>query len=438
MIHEEVKKIPSPPKKPFQRRFLVFFVLIVFTSSLFGFLSGSLSVAYFYAQIKNYLEDRGVDFPSIIEQTTIEREIVEEGYLAQEKAVINVVEKYSPAVVSIVITKDVPILERYLEDPFEGMLPFEFDFGIPQYKEKGTEKREVGGGTGFIVSEDGFVLTNKHVVADGDAEYTIFTVDGKRFSAEILARDPFQDLAVLKIKQEQVINGEGTTVLKPFPVATLGDSDALKMGQTVIVIGNALGEFRNTVSKGVISGLGRTITASGGGVIEVLEDVIQTDAAINRGNSGGPLLNLKGEVIGISTAMVVDAQSIGFAIPINKAKRAIDQVKKFGKIVYPFLGVRYVVIDSATQEENNLPVDYGAWVIKGDLGEEAVFPGSSAQKSGILEGDIILEFDKEKITTDNSLAKIIVKYNPGDRVNLKVLRNSQELNVDVILGERSE
>jgi len=188
----------------------------------------------------------------------------------------------------------------------------------------------------------------------------------------------------------------------------------------------------------VISGLGRTITASGGGLIETIEDVIQTDAAINQGNSGGPLLNLKGEVIGINTATVISAQNIGFAIPVNKAQKDIEQVKKIGKIVYPFLGIRYILINEEIQKENNLPVNYGAWIISGSEGELAIFPGSPAEKIGLKENDIVLEFNNEKISSENSLAKIIMKYNPGDKVKLKILRGDKEKIIWVTLDERSE
>jgi len=253
-----------------------------------------------------------------------------------------------------------------------------------------------------------------------------------------LARDPVQDLAIIKIEQEITTNHNGESEIKPFIVAKLGDSSNLQIGQTVIAIGNSLGEFRNTVSVGVISGLGRTITASGGGLIETIEDVIQTDAAINQGNSGGPLLNLKGEVIGINTATVISAQNIGFAIPVNKAQKDIEQVKKIGKIVYPFLGIRYILINEEIQKENNLPVNYGAWIISGSEGELAIFPGSPAEKIGLKENDIVLEFNNEKISLENSLAKIIMKYNPGDKVKLKILRGNKEKIVTVILDERSE
>jgi serine protease Do len=264
------------------------------------------------------------------------------------------------------------------------------------------------------------------------------TNDGKKYPAKVLARDSLRDLAIIKIEREKTIDKEGKLNLKSIPPLKLGDSDKLQIGQTVIAIGNALGEFRNTVSVGVISGLGRTVTASGGGMIETLEDVIQTDAAINQGNSGGPLLNLKGEVIGVNFAMAQGAENIGFAIPINKAKKDIEQVKTSGKIVFPFLGVRYTLITQNIQKENNLPVDYGAWVQKGEGGESAIFPGSPAEKVGLKEGDIILEFNGEKITTENSLAKIIMKYNPGDKVTLKILREGNERVFELVLGERSE
>ncbi|HDL74853.1 MAG TPA: trypsin-like serine protease [bacterium] len=337
---------------------------------------------------------------------------------------ITAVNQASQAVVSIIVSKDLPVLEKYYVSPFEDFFNDPFDAKIPQYKEKGTEKKEIGGGTGFIISKDGLIVTNKHVVLDEEADYAVLTNDGRSFDAEVLARDPVQDLAIIKIN--------GTEL----PTVELGDSSKLQIGQSVITIGNALGELRNTISVGVISGLGRTITASGIGLVETIEDVIQTDAAINKGNSGGPLLNLKGEVIGINTATVISAQNIGFAIPVNKVKKDIKQIKSLGKIVYPFLGVRYVLITEKIQKENDLLVNYGVWVIKGSGGQKAIFPDSAADKAGLQENDIILEFNNEKITIDNSLVKIIVKYDPGDKAVLKILRDGKEKLVNIILGER--
>lgn len=432
-----------------KKRIFWLIILVIFISFPVGFLAGIFADSYFYLQIRESLEKfLKIKLPQPVIEKVVEKERIVEKYLpqtSQEEAIIKAVNETSPAVVSIIITKDLPILEEYYISPFEefekffGPIPFEFK--IPQYRQKGVEKKEIGGGTGFIVSEDGMVLTNKHVVLDEEADYTVLTNDGRKFPAKVLARDPIQDLAILKIEPEKVVGPGGKFSLKPFPTVKLGDSSQLQIGQTVIAIGNALGEFRNTVSVGVISGLGRTITATGGGLVETIEDVIQTDAAINRGNSGGPLLNLKGEVIGINTAMVIEAQNIGFAIPINKAKKGIQQVKTFGKIVYPFLGIYYTLVTKSLQEKFNLPVDYGAWVGRakdGSLTDQAIFPGSAAEKAGIQRDDIILEFGGEKITPENSLAKIIQKYNPGDKVTLKILRERTEFEVEVTLKERSK
>lgn len=240
------------------------------------------------------------------------------GYEAQ---VINAVKTASPAVVAITISKYVPIIEQCPYNPFSDLPPeFQQFFGqnlqFYQPCQKGTKLQEVGGGSGFIISSDGLILTNKHVVADTAAQYTVFTNDGKKYSAKVLARDSNIDIAVIKIDAANL------------PQIKLGDSDTILVGQTAIAIGNALGEFRNTVNVGVVSGLSRDITASGGGLMERIYNVIQTDASINPGNSGGPLLNLRGEVIGINTAIAQNAQSIGFAIPINQAKKIIRDFVK--------------------------------------------------------------------------------------------------------------
>lgn len=234
------------------------------------------------------------------------------------KTVPEIVKEVSPAVVSVIISKYVPILVQEYYNPFGENSPF--NIMIPRIVEKGEELKEVGGGSGFIISPDGMIVTNKHVVLDEKAQYTVLVNDGNKYSAKVLARDPNQDIAIIKIE---------TTDL---PTVNLGDSDSIEIGQSVIAIGNALGEFRNTVSVGIISGLMRTITAGGGGFEEKLEEVIQTDAAINLGNSGGPLLNLFGEVIGMNTAMATDAENIAFAIPVNKIKKDISDVEATGKI----------------------------------------------------------------------------------------------------------
>ncbi|MCX8015755.1 MAG: trypsin-like peptidase domain-containing protein [Patescibacteria group bacterium] len=354
--------------------------------------------------------------------------------LAYEQRIIDIVEQSANAVVSIIVSKDVPIFEQYYTNPF-GNLPQDwqeffgpfFQFNIPQYRQKGTEKKEIGGGTGFIISSDGLILTNKHVVNDKDASYTVYLNNGTKYDAKVLALDPIDDIALIKIEAQNL------KTLK------LGDSDGIKVGQTVIAIGNALGEFRNTVSVGVVSGLSRSVMASDAyGNIESIDNVIQTDAAINLGNSGGPLINLKGEVIGINTAIASGAENIGFAIPINRAKKALESYQKFGKITAPFIGIKYTIVNSAIQKQNNLSVDYGAWINSGSSKESAIISGSPAEKAGLKEGDIILEFNGEKITATNTLTAILKKYKVGDKVNLKVLRDKQEINIELILGERPD
>lgn len=370
--------------------------------------------------------------PRILEQITetIKEREVSERILRQDELVVGVVREASPAVVSVVAAKDVPVIERFFIDPFADDPFFREFFGdggsgfrVPQFRQKGTQKQQIGAGTGFIVSGDGFVLTNRHVVSDVEADYTVLMNDGSKKPARVLARDPFQDLAVLKI--------EGSSL----PLVRLGDSSQVAIGQTVIAIGNALGEFSNTVSVGVVSGLQRSIVARGAGGAETLQELIQTDAAINPGNSGGPLLNLRGEVIGINTAVAQGAENIGFTIPINNAKRALTNVERSGKIVYPFLGVRYAAITKGLAEERKLARDHGALVVSGE-GDPAVVPGGPAAKAGLKEGDIILEINSERIDTNATLASLIQKHQVGDEVTLKVFRDGKEFEVKVALEER--
>jgi len=412
----KIEEIKTKEAKPIRwRRVLSVLVTIIIISAFFGFWAGVFSVNVFYGKLKDSLQKLHINLPS---SQIVSSSSTYTPQTSQEEAVVKAVNETSPAVVSVIISKDLPVIEQYWQD----LGPFQ----IPKYRQKGTQKQEIGGGSGFIISSDGLILTNKHVAADTEADYTVLTNDGKKFPATVLARDPAQDLAILKI--------EGTN----FPVVKLGDSSNLQIGQSVIAIGNALGEFRNTVSAGVISGLGRQISANSGTSVETLYDVIQTDAAINPGNSGGPILNLKGEVIGINTAIASDAENIGFAIPINQAKKDINQIKSTGKIVYPFLGVCSTIINQQIQQDLNLPVSDGALIKSGSGCSVAISLGSPAEKSGLKEGDIILEINGEKITSDNPLSNIIQKYNPEDKITLKILRLGQEKTIEVTLGQRTE
>lgn len=361
-----------------------------------------------------------------------------------EQAIVSAVKKASPAVVSIVISKNLPIYENCAINPFYSLPPeFQQFFGdIPQIQgqcQSGkTKLQEVGGGSGFVVSEDGLIVTNKHVVLDKDASYTVITNDGKKYDAKVLARDPAQDIAVVKISATGL------------PAVELGDSNSIELGQTAIAIGNALSEFRNTVSVGVISGLARTIDAGGAGFSETLQGVIQTDAAINPGNSGGPLLNLKGQVIGINTAVASDAENIGFAIPINRAKKDINSVKASGEIQSAYLGVRYLTVTEEIAKAQKLPVDYGA-LIRGTSDGPAVEPDSPAAKArllmpdasdggqtGLQAEDIILEINGKKINKENQLANAIGEFNVGQTVTLKINRGGKEMNLSVALEKRPE
>ena len=356
---------------------------------------------------------------------------------SEEEAVIAVVKKASPSVVSIIVSKDISkMLNRTGPDiaPFDNFFEFgfPFNFKFDSDRKKGSDmpkgKQRIGGGSGFIISEDGLILTNRHVIADDDAEYTVLTNDGKEDGAKGLGKDPVKELALVKIN----VNG-----LKAVP---LGDSSHIQIGQTVIAIGYALGEYKNTVTRGVISGVNRVVQASDGmGETEVIQEAIQTDAAINPGNSGGPLLNLSGEVIGINTAINSQGQSVGFAIPINIAKRSVTSVQKYGKIIRPWLGVRYISVDSVVKEKNNLSVDYGALIIgNAEQKELGIIAGSPAEKAGLAEGDIILQVNRQKIDDGHSLAHEIAKYAPGDSVTVKVLSKGKEKEIVIKLEEFKE
>jgi len=407
---------------------------IVITVSLLVILFGSVAIAYGNG-FEDFLNKIGISVnkPTQVEVTNTDSSNINKVTIVdEESAVIDAVKNASDSVVSIVISKDVQKYKEIMINPFGDLFGDNsdmFNFGgiVRRIPTGETEKVEVGGGTGFIISKDGLVVTNKHVVSDTTASYSVILNDSKTYDLEVLARDPSNDIAICKIKNL------GNVELKPL---TLGTSSNLQLGQTVIAIGNALGEYRNTVTKGIVSGIGRQITAGDDfGSYETLEDVIQTDAAINPGNSGGPLLNLEGQVIGINTAVSSNGQSIGFAIPIDSVKDSINSVLSTGKIVKPYLGVRYIEITDEYAKANNLKYNYGALIIRGNNPEDlAIVPGGPADKAGLLENDIILEVNGKKLDT-TTLSKEISKLKVGDKVKLKVLSKGVEKEVYVTLEE---
>ena len=340
--------------------------------------------------------------------------------MLEKSPIIEVAKKVCPAVITIVITKDLPKIEGFYFFPFGDQKLI-----MPKFDKK-KERTKIGGGSGFIISADGYVLTSQHVVADPKADYTVILEPKKKYPAKVISRDTISDVAILKINA------------KNLPYLELGNSEKIELGQTAIAVGNALGEFHDTISTGVVSGLSRYITAYSGLTrqAESLRGLIQTDAAINPGNSGGPLVDVEGKVIGINTAMVMGAQNIGFAIPINYAKKDLEEVKKYGKIKRPFLGVRYILLNKEIAEKNKLPVNCGALIVRETLGESAVVKGSAADRAGLKEYDIILECNDEKITEKNPLANILQKHKIGEEIELKVLREKREIALRVKLEEK--
>lgn len=333
-----------------------------------------------------------------------DREVVNE-----ESVVTSVVESATPSVVTVSISKT----QVYSADPFDFFGSF---FGIPRGETR-QENIEQDIGTGFVISASGLIVTNKHVVSDTNAKYRVVAGKDEVIEVEKIYRDPTNDLAILKVNKTGLIPVE------------MGDSDELKVGQTVIAIGTALGEFRSTVTTGVISGLGRGIVAgsplSGS---EKLDNVIQTDAAINPGNSGGPLFNSQGQVIGVNVAVSQSGQNIGFALPINLVKDSITNFETTGAFDRPYMGVSYRTISKQAALLNEVPA--GAFV-------QEVIEGSPAAKSGIKEGDIIVEMDGKKLgENEDSLTEIINKKKIGDLVKVKYWRNGEDTTVDVRLEQR--
>ncbi len=314
----------------------------------------------------------------------------------EQSAITSVVSKTNDAVVSIIISQEVPNINNY----------FDIGSGL-NINNGGSTLQEVGAGSGFIISSDGYILTNKHVVSNASAQYTVIMNNGKQYNAKIVGTDPTNDIAVVKI------NASG------LPTIPLGNSSGLQLGQSVVAIGNALGQYQNTVDTGVISGLNRNVQAQdpATGATENLTGMIQTDANINPGNSGGPLLNLLGQAIGINTAVDSSANAIGFAIPINQAKSDVNSILSTGKIVKPELGVDYELVTSGIQQQYKIPYNYGAYVVN-------VISNTPASSAGIKSGDVILSVNGTQISESNSLSYLIGEESLNSTVTLRVYSSS--------------
>lgn len=345
--------------------------------------------------------------------------------LAPEQKVIKIIQKVLPAVVSIAAYKNIKEIEK--KNP-QWLFPF-FEKDVPEIdtlRRKTVGKNiHFGGGSGFIVDSSGIVVTNAHVIVRDHLNYEITASNQEKFPAKLVAADVINDIAFLKIKTDTKL-----------PFLSLGNSSKVVLGQSVLAVGNALGLFQNTVSSGIISGLLRSIEANNEMVQENLHGLIQTDAAINPGNSGGPLIDTNGYAIGINAASVMQAENIGFAIPINIIKRDLEQIKKNGKITYPFLGVRYMMVDEKIRELFRLPVEYGALVASPTFGQDAIIKNSPAYRAGVRENDVIIEVDGHRLTARYTLQDFLESAKIGQKAILKIIRKNKESSFTVALEER--
>lgn len=392
-IPSAVAKSPAEPGRKADHAKTALLVLIATTAGFGGGLLGSRSLTLRDGNLAN---------------TQSSQQIIS----SESELISEITKNVGPSVVSISVTA---------QGVSEGF------FGLERYESEGA-------GTGVIISDDGLVITNRHVVPTGTTAVSVTLSDGTKLDdVEIIGRtsasDPL-DIAFLKIKD---------TKGKDLTPAVLGDSSNMEVGDRVVAIGNALGQFQNTVTSGIISGFGRDIEAGSGlgSSVESLQNLFQTDAAINPGNSGGPLVNVNGEVIGINVA-VAEAQSIGFAIPINDVKGLITSVREKGRIERPYLGVRYISLTDDVAYFYNLETKRGALVVPAENNQPSIIPGSPAEKAGIRERDIITAINDQKIDEKNSLVSIVSQFSVGDTVKVTLIRNGQEMNLDIKLEAAPE
>lgn len=371
VANNKPKSTNQPKSKP--RRHLGFWLVMILVLCLVAGLAG--------ARIYSFIENSN---GPLAERLGVEEDGNKQA-TDEERNIASVVEKAAPSVVSIVTTSD----------------------AMSYY---GVTERE-GAGTGIIIGSNGYIMTNKHVV-EGVNTVQVVLSDGTSYSdVKVIGSDPLNDVAYLKIDK-----------VRDLPVAKLGDSTSIRVGQKVVAIGNTLGQYQHTVTSGIISGTGRAVAAQSGSSIERLTDLIQTDAAINPGNSGGPLLNLSGQVIGINTAIVEGAQGIGFAIPIGATKGTIKSLREGNPVQRSYLGVSFVPITGEVAKSYDLSVKQGAYVHNEGRGS-AVANNSPADKAGIKDGDIITKVGDMTVGEHAGLSSLVGEYAPGDTIQLTVLRD---------------
>lgn len=334
--------------------------------------------------------------------TNSSRESQRQTVVQEGEVIADVAAEVSPSVVSVSTSQTISV-----QDLFGGT----------------QRQTSEGAGTGVVINKEGLILTNKHVIPEGVDDVVVTLSDGTSYeNVAVVGRDPLNDLALLKIKNP-----------KKLTPAKLGNSDSVRTGEKVIAIGNALGEFQNTVTSGIISGVGRPVLASdGNGASEQLSNLFQTDAAINPGNSGGPLVNFNGEVIGINTAIAEGAEGVGFSIPINEAKPIITSAEETGAITRPYLGVRYVMLTPGLADELGLDQSEGAYISKQS---GSVVDGSPADKIGLKSGDSITQINDIKLSASQPLASVVGRFQVDEKVELTIIRNGKTSEISVTLGK---
>jgi len=393
--------VPQPHENAVPRAKALGGVLLIVVSMAAGFFGGWIGAR----------QDDGQSLVSKSSQQVVSSE---------SELISSIAKRVGPSVVSVDVTST--------GQSADSSVPSLFGYG------DGGSRQQQSAGTGIILAANGLIVTNRHVVPAGTTKVSVTLADGTELNdVKVIGRTrdtDSLDVAFLKV---------GDTKGKDLVAAELGDSTKIKVGDKVVAIGNALGQFQNSVTSGIISGYGRSVQASAGdgSSAENLQDLLQTDAAINEGNSGGPLVNTSGQVIGINTAIAGNAQSIGFAIPISNISGLIKTVLSTGKFQQPYLGVRYLPLTNDTAAQLDLKVARGAYVLPPDQtgGQESVVAGSPADKAGLKAGDIIIAVDGKNIDDRNSLTSLLDQHQVGDTVTLKVNRDDKNQNIDVTLEE---